>query len=147
MILFEEAEGLPDPGKLSEIKALYRTVFTEIDESEFTKRIKGAESLFTVLAYSNQELIGCKLGYQIDSAIFYSWLGGVKEEFRKQGIGDELMRRQHNWCRKNGFQIIRTKTRNRFKPMLILNLRNEFDVVKVEPDEQNELKIVLEKRL
>src|SRR5207247_8995421 len=56
------------------------------------------------------EIIGFKLGYAIDANVFYSWIGGVKENYRNNGVANELMNQQHNWCRQNGFQIIRTKT-------------------------------------
>ena len=108
--------------------------------------MNSAEKLFTVLAFSDDEIVGFKIGYWLDAVKFYSWVGGVKREFREQGIAQELMNRQHSWCRKNGFQIVQTKTKNCFKPMLILNIKNGFDVIEVYR-EKDETKIVLEKEL
>ena len=147
MIRFEEIEGQPGLQKLEKIKEVYQSVFPKIDLEKFDRRIDAAEKLLILLAFSGEELVGFKIGYQIDSIKFYSWLGGVKKEFRNQGIADELMKRQHEWCRKNGFQRVQTKTRNWYKPMLILNLKNGFDIVGLHRDKKNEIKIVLEKSL
>jgi hypothetical protein len=57
------------------------------------------------------------------------------------------MKQQHDWCKKHGFLKVVTKTKNTFKPMLILNIKNGFDVVEIYLDKKNERKIVLEKIL
>lgn len=147
MIRFVEIEGKPNAALLAEIKVFYQSIFAKTDLEKFSQRIDSAEKLFTGLAFSDNEIVGFKLGYQIDSTKFYSWIGGVKPEFRRQGIADELMKRQHHWCKQNGFQIVQTKTKNSFKPMLIFNIKNGFDVIEVQRNEQNEVKIVLEKNL
>lgn len=145
--MFEEIEGQPEWQKLEKIKLCYQSIFEKTDLEKFDHRIDSAEKLLIVLAVSDDEIVGFKVGYQIDSNKFYSWLGGVKREFRQQGIAEQLMKRQHLWCKKNGFQTVQTKTRNWFKPMLILNLKNGFDIVDVYTDRKNEAKIILEKKL
>lgn len=147
MIIFEEIEGKPNQHKLEQIQQFYQSIFAVADLEKFQNRINSAENLFTVLAFSDDEIVGFKLGYQIDSTKFYSWIGGVKKEFRKQGIADESMKRQHDWCRKNGFKIVQTKTKNSFKPMLILNIKHGFDIIELQRNERDEIKIVLEKSL
>ena len=147
MITFEEIEGIPNPQVLEKIAEFYQSIFAETDVAKFHNRINSAEKLYTVLALSDDEIVGFKLGYQIDSHIFYSWLGGVNPQFRKLGIAQELMNRQHDWCKQNNFQIVQTKTKNSFKPMLVLNIKNGFDIVELQRNEQDEIKIVLEKKL
>jgi predicted GNAT superfamily acetyltransferase len=147
MIRFEEIEGKPNLQTLEQIKEVCRSVFAVFDVEELDLRINSAEKLLTILACADDEMVGFKLGYQIDSQKFYSWLGGVKSEYRKQGIGDELMKRQHVWCKQNGFQIVQTKTKNSFKPMLILNIKTGFDIVELQLNKNGEIKIVMEKEL
>lgn len=147
MITFEEIEGKPDSQILEKIAEFYQSIFAVADSEKLYKRIDSAENLFTVLAFYDGEIVGFKLGYQIDSRKFYSWLGGVKSEFRKHGIAQELMNRQHDWCRKKDFKIVQTKTKNSFKPMLILNIKNGFDIIELQRNDSNEIKIVLEKKL
>lgn len=144
---FVEIEGMPNPTLLEKIRIFYQSIFAKTDLEKFSQRINSAEKLFTVLAFSDNDIVGFKLGYQIDPTKFYSWIGGVKSEFRKQGIADELMKRQHLWCKNCGFQIIQTKTKNTFKPMLILNIKHGFDIIQLQRNERNEIKIVLEKSL
>jgi predicted GNAT superfamily acetyltransferase len=87
------------------------------------------------------------MGYRIEPQKFYSWIGGVDADYRERGIAAELMRRQHDRCRRSGYKTIQTKTLNRFRSMLVLNIKNGFDITAVYLDERGELKIVLEKRL
>jgi predicted GNAT superfamily acetyltransferase len=147
MIEFTEIESTPESETFAGILALGRRVFGKVDPEKFAKRISEAERLLIVLARNDGEIVGFKIGYKIEPKVFYSWVGGVDKNFRGRGIAGELMKRQHLWCRQNGFKLIRTKTKNEFKPMLILNIRHNFDIVNVYRDKRDELKIVLEKDL
>lgn len=93
------------------------------------------------------EVVGYKIGYDERNGRFYSWLGGVNPLYRGQGIASELMRMQHEWCRDHKYKVIRTQTKNKWRDMLILNLRHGFDIVGTYMDEMGEPKIMLEKRL
>jgi GNAT superfamily N-acetyltransferase len=79
--------------------------------------------------------------------VFYSWLGAVNSKYRRQGIAEELMRMQHDWCSQNGYKKIQTKTLNQWKSMLILNIKHGFDIVETFHDNKGVLKIILEKNL
>lgn len=147
MISFVKIEGKPDSENLRRIIEFYQSIFVVTKTEKFVGRINSAAKLFTVLALSDNEIVGFKIGYWLNSQTFYSWVGGVKEDLRGQGIAQELMTRQHSWCKKNGFQIVKTKTENSFKPMLILNIKNGFDIVEVYQDKKGETKIILEKAL
>ena len=147
MIEFAEIEGKPDANTLSEIEKFYASIFEHVEPGKFEKRINEAVNLLTVLALHQNKIVGFKIGYQSAPQNFYSWIGGVDENFRNRGIAAKLMEKQHLWCRENGFKLIRTKTRNHFKAMLVLNIKHGFDIVEVYKDSRNNLKIVLEKDL
>ncbi|RSK40863.1 GNAT family N-acetyltransferase [Hymenobacter perfusus] len=98
------------------------------------------------LAYEGERLIGCKLGYERKPGHYYSWLGGVHPDFRNQGIAAELMRRQHAWCQAQDYRAVRTHTYNRWRAMLLLNLRHGFDIIGTLQGAHG-LTIVLEKEL
>ncbi len=91
-------------------------------------------------------VVGFKLGYAERSTRFYSWLGGVDPDFRRRGIARQLMVDQHRWCTAEGFELIETSTTNRFRAMLLLNLRMGFDVVGTRAGE-HALNILLAKSL
>ena len=127
------------------VSTLYEKVFNTGSE-RITERLKRSD-LVTVLARSAGQVVGFKMGYPEKPNRFYSWLGGVHLAWQRQGIAHEMMRRQHAYCLNNGFVTIRTKTTNRWRAMLILNIRTGFSIIGTYVDDANELKIILEKRL
>ncbi|WP_338870876.1 GNAT family N-acetyltransferase [Spirosoma sp. SC4-14] len=98
------------------------------------------------LAIDNQQIVGCKLGYERKPGQFYSWLGCVQPALRGHGIAGELMRQQHEWCRQRSYHTIRTETYNQWRTMLILNLRFGFNIIGTVQGKHG-LTIVLEKKL
>lgn len=147
MIEFTGIEGVPDKEKLGKILEFYGLIFSDANAEKFEKRISEAKNPLILLALDNEKIVGFKIGYEIEPKVFYSWLGGVDKNFRFREIAAELMKRQHLWCRRKGFETVRTKTKNEFKAMPILNITHNFDIVNVYRDKRDELKIVLEKDL
>ena len=54
---------------------------------------------------------------------------------------------QEQEVKAQGYQAIRTKSMNRFKSMMILNLKNGFDIKSVYTNEVGQTKVVFEKTL
>lgn len=146
MITYLTIQNIPDLSTLQSIEGLYKEIFQTIDHNKFTLRMTN-EKAFSIIALDSDQIIGFKTGYSLDSKTFYSWIGGVLPAYRGRGIADELMKRQHAWCKQNGFQIIRTKTMNRWRSMLILNLKHGFNIIDNYTDEKGEVKIILEKEI
>jgi len=121
---------------------IFRTQSTDSVGEELTAKTK----FLILVAIENDQVVGYKIGYQDRKTRFYSWLGGVYTEYRSQGIASELMLRQHEWCKNQGYSVIRTQTKNTWRSMLILNLRHGFDIIGTYTDEKGEPKIILEKR-
>ncbi|HEV7347019.1 GNAT family N-acetyltransferase [Telluribacter sp.] len=147
MIRYVAQEGPLSPDSTNELLRLHFQIFTGDTREALAEEIARADSLFTLLAYDDQQLIGYKMGYRRKPGHFYSWLGGVLAAYRKQGIASGLMVRQHAWCQQRGYHTIRTQTMNRWRAMLILNLRHGFDIVGLIAPAEGEPKIVLEKKL
>lgn len=147
MIEYLEIEGKPDEESFEKLIEFHASIFGEIDVEKFEIRIAEAEDLLTILAMEKGRIVGCKIGYKIAPEKFYSWIGGVDKNYRNKKIAHELMKRQHSRCIEKGCKIVQTKTKNSFKPMLILNLKSGFDITNVYRNSRNELKIVLEKDL
>ena len=89
-------------------------------------------------------IIGAKLGFARSRERYYSWLGGVEASWRQHGVATELMQRQHAWCRERGFELVETRTLNRWRGMLILNLKLGFEIVGVSRSQRHGIKILLE---
>jgi GNAT superfamily N-acetyltransferase len=97
----------------------------------YTERLNHRLHL-ALIAEKDGELLGFKVGYQDDAPdTFYSWMGGVRPEFRKHGIAHALAEYQENWAREKGFKAIFFKTRNRFPAMITFGLSRGFKIVQV----------------
>ena len=121
----------------------------ETDEAELLADLRYQQQRQPVQAWLVEQagqLVGCKLGYERQPAHYYSWLGGVRPEFRGRGLAAELLGRQHAWAREQGYRSIRTHTYNRWRAMLLLNLRHGFDIIGTMQGCRG-LTIVLEKEL
>lgn len=70
--------------------------------------------------------IGVKAGYPLNASIFYSWIGGVLPQYRGQHIAQRLLEAQETWTQEQGYHQIQVKTRNPFKPMIYLLLKNDY---------------------
>jgi predicted GNAT superfamily acetyltransferase len=148
-IHYQTYPGLPPDPLLTAMLDLLATVFTNQTQSELLDDLTDQQSrnpLLIELALDAGRVVGCKLGYERSRESFYSWLGCVDPAWQGRGIAAELMRRQHDWCRQNGYRTIRTHTYNQWRSMLILNIRSGFDIIGTLSGKRG-LTIVLEKTL
>ena len=102
---------------------------------EFERRL-GDRSALILIAWDDTTPVGFKIGYdRYHDGGWYSWLGGVDEQRRRDGIAAALMDRQERWVRAGGYSHIVVKTRNRFVGMRVLLARSGYMNVAVEaPD-------------
>lgn len=115
---------------LEDILQLEAKVFPKPYSKEILEReMKSKSSLFGILVYDGDRPVAYKIGFEHSVSIFYSWIGGVHPEYRRQSIARKLIRLQHEWCKKTGFEKVRTSSENEFREMLILNLREGFDII------------------
>ncbi len=135
---------LPDT-ILIELKKLHQVIFNTSEDLE--EKMSTKSNVQIIVAISDGKVIGYKIGYAIDKHIFYSWLGGVDPEYRGHGIASKLMDKQHQVLKELDYKIVRTKTMNKWRNMLILNIKNGFDITEVLTEDDGTQKIVLEKRL
>lgn len=115
-----------------------------ISRAKIDARLAGRAALVQA-GFFEGEAVGVKIGY-VEGDVFYSWLGGVRDDRRKLGVATDLATAQHQWAFDRGLRRIRTKTLNEWTEMLILNLRQGFRITGTEPSGRG-LKIVLEKSL
>ncbi len=109
---------------------------------EYKKRLIGKRSLLLVADFEGKP-VGFKVGYEM-SDHFYSWMGGVLPEFRRKGIAQKLADKQEEWCRENGFDKIKIKTRNKYRNMIHLLLKNGYNIIDIEHKKdkiQNRIKL------
>ncbi len=146
-MVYQTFEGFPDNDIHQRMIHLYSELFEDADLDFFKQRIKEHSKLLSVLVYHNDQLIGFKVGYPYDEETFYSWIGGVLPNHRQQGIGTKMANIQEDFIRNNGFKKLRTKSMNTYKAMMVLNLKNGFDITKLYTNTKGQTKIVFEKLL
>ncbi len=143
---FKELHDVTDLS-LEEVRLIQNDCFeSEFNEKKFLDKLKDKEDILIIVAYDKDKLAGMKIGYANSADCFYSWLGGVRSEYRGLGVASELMRMQHEWCKRQGFKIIQTRALNEFTQMISLNLKNNFKITGTVTSPRG-LKINLEKIL
>ena len=144
---YQSIHGPLERATQDDILQLYQSLFDDADVSFFIERLKTQADVLSILAYDNDRLVGFKIGYPKSPTVFYSWIGGVLKGYRNQGIAQQLLSLQEEWVIDKGFKILQTKSMNRFKPMMILNLKNGFDITKFYTNSKSQTIIVFEKVL
>jgi len=81
--------------------------------------------------------------------ILYSWIGGTRNDWRGQGHFRALTEESEAWAHASGYHEVVVKTKNKFYDMRGTLDQLEFNVVKYEPDPQNnrDSKVYLSKHL
>ena len=146
-IIYKTVEGNSSNEILLELLEIYKSIFDDADVEFFKERYNVRPEIISNLAYDNQQLVGFKIGYPYNKDTFYSWIGGVLPEYRELGIANNLANEQELYANKQGFKKLRTKSMNRFKPMMILNLKRGFEIVETYTNERGQKKIIFEKEL
>lgn len=129
------------------IAPLFEKSFGQWDSKWFYSTFNKHRKFHLAIAYVEDQPVGFKIGYERDQNEFYSWLGGVLPEYRGLGIAGDLMAVQHEWCKKQGYSKVGTKTQNRFKAMLMLNIKNGFEIIGTDLEDKDGMKILMEKKL
>ncbi len=132
---------------LLELLEIYKSIFDDADVKFFKERFNMHPEIISNLAYDNQQLIGFKIGYPYNKDTFYSWIGGVLPDYRQLGIANILAEEQEIYAKKQRFIKLRTKSMNRFKPMMILNLKRGFEIIETYTNKRGQKKIIFEKEL
>ncbi|MDN4525990.1 GNAT family N-acetyltransferase [Fictibacillus fluitans] len=135
----------PDTKTVEGITHLHNDIFGSSDD--LAGRMKEKPDLKMEVAVYGEKIIGYKIGYALNREQFYSWLGGVKANYRNHGIASKLMKQQHQYLKASGYKAVQTKTKNKWRSMLILNIKSGFDIIGTYTDGEGEPKIILEKKL
>ena len=116
-------------------------VVEQIDEfshkesvESLSARLQDKKQLVLV-AEEDGQLLGFKIGYQLDEQTFYSWFGGVSPLARNKGVAQLQLDIQEQWVRDQGYKQLKVKSRNQFSSMLRLLLRNGYMIENFEQKE------------
>lgn len=131
---FQETGITVREASLKEILALYHRLPEFEDcrsEADLQARLAGNQTS-QLIACVNGLPAGFKLGYALSETEFYSWLGGVLPEFRRDGVAQALLAAQEKWAVEQGYRTLSVKTRNKFRGMLMMLLKNGYQLIEME---------------
>ena len=138
-------------GTIAEVIALSREVpefFQPYSENTYEERLSQVQNLI-LIATIDDKPVGFKIGYQrYSDDVFYSWMGGVLDSYRRKGIATKLADQQEEWARTHGFFKVAFKTRNSFSKMIHFGINRGFMIVDlIKKGEVKDYRIVMEKIL
>jgi GNAT superfamily N-acetyltransferase len=138
-----------DDSLLQLLEDLDRPTFPEpLTRAEFAAELRGKRNLQVLVASRAGTPCGYKIGFEHSSSVFFSWSGGVLPNYRRQGVASRLMLEQHRLARNLGYSFVRTHTKNKYRDMLLLNIKSGFDVTGVYKNLSEKMHgIILEKSL
>ncbi|MBO0588553.1 GNAT family N-acetyltransferase [Sporosarcina sp. E16_8] len=145
MLRYKQFLKIPEDEIVDGILQLHESVFK--GSNMLVEKIKSKPKVLINVALDQSTVVGYKIGYELNSDKYYSWYGAVHEEYRGKGVASRLLDQQHCYLVKSGYQIVQTKTRNKWRSMLILNIKKGFNVMETFTDDEGIHRIVLEKKL
>lgn len=135
--------GMPDEETLDGILQIHNRIFENADD--LVEKASLRPNVLFVVAKEDNQVTGYKIGYSLSAARYYSWYGAVHEQYRGKGIASKLMDLQHQLVKDARYATIETKTRNKWRNMLILNIKHGFDITETFIDDEGVHRINLEK--
>jgi ribosomal protein S18 acetylase RimI-like enzyme len=82
----------------------------------------------TIATIADGKLVGYGIGYE-EKSKYYLWSLAVLSEYRRKGIGSDVIEEQVRFAKERGYSYFFVKTSNRWKEMLRLLLKKEFNII------------------
>ena len=143
---YELKTGPISSATVQEIQRLSERVFGNYFETEGDWRFGHMPDMTVFEARSEGALVGFKIGYALTQTRYYSWLGGVVPEYRRDGVAQALLSEQEERVRGVGYLRIRVKSMRKFPGMLALLQTNGYTLVPARGGADS-AKLTFEKRL
>lgn len=133
---------------LPTIVELHNQVFRPAqDAARFRRRSLGRYNLLHMLARMGERPVGFLLGAELDPQTFLGWTCGVHPDFRRQGVGSQLLEAAHEWVRARHYETLRFECPNAARPMMQLALELGYDITGVRCDSGGAAVVTFEKDL
>ncbi len=133
-----------DSDELPLVVELHNQIFRPAQGVDsFGRRYQGRHNVLQLVARVKEQPAGFFLGYEQDPEAFFGWFCGVVSEFRRTGIGSQLMQAAQSWAAENGYERFTLECRNSHRPMMHLALELGYDVVGTRRDTDNGGDVVL----
>lgn len=113
---------------VDKLTALSEIIFGAVAPDYIDWRLHNMPKSSVFVSEKDREFVAFKIGYAMSKNKYYSWLGGVHPNYRRNGLASTLMIRQHHWVANQGYILIETATNQENTGMAKLNLSNGFSV-------------------
>jgi len=132
------------PNDLDLVVNLYNQIFTPPNEKAFfERRFLGRYNNLVMVAAVDGEPVGFTLGFELKPSVYFSWLYGVLPDYRRVGIGSQLMHAVHAWAAEHGYEAVRLECHNDHRAMLHMCIEHRYDVLGVRWDPDRGANLVL----
>ncbi len=94
-------------GSLSEIVQIVEKIheFAQKETEQSLQARLNDKTCLVLVAENESELLGFKMGYELDNKTFYSWFGGVTPAARGHGVAQRLLDVQEKWALEQGINV------------------------------------------
>lgn len=106
---------------LEQLTTLSCSVFKNQDVAPLQWRLKNMPDVTVFTGAVDGNLVAFKAGYASTYNRYYSWLGGVASDYKKQGLAKTLMGQQHQWLLGSQYKLVETHVMQSNRPMVNLN--------------------------
>lgn len=137
------------PGELPLITELYNEIFRPPQTIEFfRRRFLGRYNILLLVANIEGRPVGFAAGFELKPSVFFSWLCGVHSDYRRSGVGAQLMEAMFAWAAEREYRYVRMECHNHHRPVLHMAIRSGFNIVGVrwDPDRGENL-VICEKQI
>lgn len=129
---------------LPQIVELYNQIFRPTRNLDsFRRRFLGRHNPLVLVARLGGRPAGFFLGFELKPDTFFAWFYGVLPDFRRMGIGSQLMEAAQSWAATQGYESIRLECHNQHRPMLHLAIELGYDIVGIRWDGDRGANLVL----
>ena len=140
---------IADEALLPEAVDVYNEVFRPKQDVAYFKRVLlGHYNTLVLIARVGERPVGMWVGYEDRPGVYRNWLSAVLPDFRRAGVGQQLMDAEHSWAREHGYDAVRAEAANGQREWLQFLVAAGFDIIGVRYEgEQADTVVLLEKSL
>ena len=131
-------------GEVPLVTELYNGIFKPArDEAFIRRRILGRHNALLMVAHVEDRPVGFFMGFELKPEVYFEWLYGVLPEFRRSGVGAQLMDASHAWIVDHGYHAIRMECQNQHRPMLHMAISRGYDIAGIRWDPERHANLVI----